>query len=107
MSSQKYFIAATNSVAATAVAWSGGLGLFYAQASTWDSSTAALQVSFDGGTTYVTVNTDGTACSFTSNASPIKFTLPHGVLIKCVISGGSPTALNAWATSAALQGTVL
>jgi hypothetical protein len=44
--------------------WTGGVGTFTVQASSWGGATAKLQVSFDDGVTYIDA---GTYTTFTAN----------------------------------------
>jgi hypothetical protein len=70
--------------------WPGGIGVFAASSSSWNSATVTLEwVGPDGATLIVA----GTNTTCTANCNGV-FYLPAGK-IEAVVSGGTPTALYA------------
>lgn len=88
------FTSQTSNANSSTLDWDGGEGQVIA-AGTWDSGKVSLEISPDGGTTFVAVGTDGELTAdgvFSFRANPCKVRL-------VVSSAGASTSLNAWITS--------
>ena len=83
------FTAQTVNADSSIVRWYGGRGTFAVQG-TWDTSTLKLQVSFDGGTTYL----DVTDASFTADGYKV-FELPICKIKANLASVGGSTSVGA------------
>lgn len=69
--------------------WGGGVG-YYASNGTWGSGTTSLQVSPDGGTTFISAGTDG---NLTADGV-VRFELPDKAVIRVNLSGATSPSLT-------------
>lgn len=89
-SAQQVTLWINGSSANTTYMWPGGVGVFAATSSSWNSATVTLEWLGPDGATLIVAGTN-TTC--TANCNGV-FYLPAGQ-IKAVVSGGTPTALYA------------
>ena len=83
---------ATANGSTDATTWPGGVGTFHSFG-THDGETNTLQVSLDGGTTYIAVGTDTTLTADGIGT----FELPKGAKIRATLSSaGASTSISSW-----------
>lgn len=88
--------AVTSNSSTTAVAWPGGLGNFVCQG-TFDTCTVKLEVSVDGGTTYLEFDSTNTTVTA---AAVVAVTAGRGLYRVTVSSVGGSTSVSAYLTPA-------
>ena len=93
---EKVFTAQTANGQSTAYDWPGGIGQFIVEG-TWNGATGKLQVSPDGGTTWVDVGSDVTLTA--DNIGNFELNGVSNFQIRADLSSaGASTSLDCWMT---------
>lgn len=73
----------------TVITWRGGMGT-YAAYGTWGGGTLKLEASFDNGSTYISLGTDG---ELTADGAA-NFEVPGGVYLRATLSSSTSPSLK-------------
>lgn len=92
----KLLDAVTANANSDAIVWKGGTGLLVATG-TWGSGTIAVQISPDGGTTWIGL----TSITMTANGTK-EFTAPAAKL-RLALTGATNPSLTAWVAGTSLN----